>query len=128
MECGVFDRRTVEVQTPPPADEKGSHYGVGNCAVTRVKNLLNTVTQAHDKSVIEAFERFVVRLPARTYGTIEFGMSVERREALIRAGQATTAGFFNRLDAAAAAGPSFAVDAAELEPAADRIAEKMLER
>jgi predicted acylesterase/phospholipase RssA len=128
---GLLIDETMEVPgAPPPKDEKETDSpGLGTLrTVTRLKNLLNTVTQAHDKSVIEAFERFVVRLPARTYGTIEFGMSTERREALIRAGQATTAGYFNRLEAAAAAGPSFTVDAAELEPAADRIAAKMLER
>ena len=97
-------------------------------AVARVKNLLNTVTQAHDKSVIEAFERFVVRLPARTYGTVEFGMSAARREALVQAGRSTMADYSNRLEAAAAAGPSFAVDTAELEPVADRVAAKLLER
>jgi predicted acylesterase/phospholipase RssA len=128
---GFLIDETVEVPgAPPPKDEKeGDGPGLGGLrTVTRLKNLLNTVTQAHDKSVIEAFERFVVRLPARTYGTIEFGMSKERREALIKAGQATTAEYFNRLEAAAAAGPSFAVDTAELEPVADRIAAKMLER
>ncbi len=55
-------------------------------------------------------------------------MSTERREALVRAGQATTAGYFNQLEAAAAAGPSFALDAVDLEPAADRIAAKLLDR
>jgi predicted acylesterase/phospholipase RssA len=128
---GFLIDETVEVTgAPPPAEEKEARIsGLGTLrTITRVKNLLNTVTQAHDKSVIEAFERFVVRLPARTYGTIEFGMSAERREALMRAGQATTAGYFNRLEAAAAAGPSFAVDAAEVEPTADRIAAKLLDR
>lgn len=128
---GFLIDETIDVQgAPPPAEEKEVRTSaIGTLrAFTRVKNLLNTVTQAHDKSVIEAFERFVVRLPARTYGTIEFGMSAERREALVRAGQAATASFFNKLEAAAAAGPSFTLAALDLEPTADRIAARLLER
>lgn len=128
---GFLIDETIEVPgAPPPVEEKESRtFDVGTLrTVTRLKNLLNTVTQAHDKSVIEAFESFVVRLPARTYGTIEFGMSAERREALIRAGQVTTASYFDRQEAAAAAGPSFALAALDLEPAADRIATRLLDR
>ena len=128
---GFLIDETLDVPgAPPPEMEKeagGPDLGSLR-AVARVKNLLNTVTQAHDKSVIEAFERFVVRLPARTYGTVEFGMSAARREALVQAGRSTMADYSNRLEAAAAAGPSFAVDTAELEPVADRVAAKLLER
>lgn len=57
--------------------------------VQRLNRLINTATGAHDKMVIEAFERKVVRLPAKGYGTTEFDMSDERREALITAGRAS---------------------------------------
>jgi hypothetical protein len=56
------------------------------------------MTQAHDKKVIEAYERLVIRLPAKGYGTIEFGMSEERRNALVTAGRNAAAQFFNRLE------------------------------
>jgi predicted acylesterase/phospholipase RssA len=127
---GFLIDETLEVPgAPPPEGNETGSPGLGSLrTVTRLKNLMNTVTQAHDKSVIDAFERFVVRLPARTYGTVEFGMSAERRDALIQAGRAATVAYFNRLEAAAAAGPSFAVDTAELEPAADHIAIKILGR
>jgi predicted acylesterase/phospholipase RssA len=128
---GLLIDETMEVPGAPPPQEEKEAVASGLSSlrtVTRVKNLINTVTQAHDKSVIEAFERFVVRLPARTYGTVEFGMSAARREALVKAGQAATVAYFNRQEALAAAGPSFAINASDLEPAADRIAEKMLER
>lgn len=128
---GLLIDETMEVPgAPPPMEEKETvASGLSSLrTVTRVKNLINTVTQAHDKSVIEAFERFVVRLPAKTYGTVEFGMSAARREALVQAGQMATVAYFNRQEAVAAAGPSFAINATDLEPAADRIAEKMLER
>ena len=55
--------------------------------ITRTADLVNTMMQARDQSVIEAFERFVIRLPANGYGTIEFGMSDKRRNALIPEGQ-----------------------------------------
>ena len=67
--------------------------------VVRVEKLINTMTQAHDKSVIEAYEQLVVRLPAKGYGTIEFDMSGQRRDALIAAGRQATADYFNRLQA-----------------------------
>ena len=61
--------------------------------VRRIHQLINTVTQAHDKAVIEAFEKLVVRLPARGYGTTEFDMSPERKRALITAGREVTADY-----------------------------------
>jgi hypothetical protein len=41
--------------------------------------------------VIEAFEQFVCRLPAKGYGTTEFDMSDARRNALMAGGQAAMA-------------------------------------
>ncbi len=58
--------------------------------VQRFTRLVNTAMQAHDRAVIDAFENLVVRLPARTYGTTEFGMTNARREALISAAHAVT--------------------------------------
>ena len=55
--------------------------------VQRIHQLLNTATLAHDKAVIEAFEKMVVRLPAKGYGTTEFDMSVARQQALLAAGR-----------------------------------------
>ena len=66
--------------------------------VERVAKLINTMTQAHDKEVMEAYEDCVIRLPAKGYGTIEFGMQNNRREALVAAGRAATAAFFNRVE------------------------------
>jgi predicted acylesterase/phospholipase RssA len=55
--------------------------------VQRLKRLVNTMTGAHDKMVIEEHEHLVVRLPAAGYGTTEFDMSDERRNALVAAGR-----------------------------------------
>jgi len=55
--------------------------------IQRIEQLLDTMMQAHDKLVMEAFEEFVVRLPAQGYGTTEFDMSAERKNLLVTAGE-----------------------------------------
>lgn len=97
--------------------------------VQRILGLINTMSQAHDKMVIEAFERFVVRLPAQGYGTTEFDMSVERREALVAAGQRTAQAYFAAQEAALL-DPQLAFggeSASVAIRAADRIALRLLE-
>jgi NTE family protein len=42
--------------------------------------------QANDKGYIEDHAKFVCRLPAKGYGTTEFGMSDARLQALVQAG------------------------------------------
>ena len=63
--------------------------------VHRVSNLVNTMTNAHDKTVMDAYKDGVCRLPAQGYGTTEFDMSDERVTALVNAGQQTMNQFFN---------------------------------
>jgi predicted acylesterase/phospholipase RssA len=53
----------------------------------RLQHLVDTATGAHDKMVIDEYEHLVARLPAAGYGTTEFDMSDDRREALVRAGR-----------------------------------------
>lgn len=96
--------------------------------VQRVMKLVNTMTQAHDKKVIEAYERLVIRLPAKGYGTIEFGMSETRRNALVAGGRSAAANFFNRLEKeqelfSFSLTPPSVLDTS----AADRISTKILE-
>lgn len=55
--------------------------------VQRLTALIDTMTKAHDKQVIDSFEGLVARLPAKGYGTTEFGMSPARRDALVSAGR-----------------------------------------
>ncbi|MEA3309185.1 MAG: patatin-like phospholipase family protein [Chloroflexota bacterium] len=63
-------------------------FSVGSLhTVQRIEQLLDTMMQAHDKLVVEAFEKLVVRLPAQGYGTTEFDMSVERKNLLVAAGE-----------------------------------------
>ena len=59
--------------------------------VQRLQRLANTATTAHDKMVIDEYASLVVRLPAAGYGTTEFDLSDERREALVDVGRTAMA-------------------------------------
>lgn len=93
--------------------------------VERIIGLIDTATKAHDKMVIEAFEHFVCRLPAKSYRTTEFDMSDQRRDALITAGRKAMTDYFRTRETQGMKGP----DVEEMERAfnrADRIANKLL--
>ena len=126
---GFLIDETLDVPGQPVAQEAGGGFEISNLStVKRISKLLNTMLQAHDKIVIETFERFVIRLPARGYGTIEFGMSDERRNALVQAGREACQTYFNRLAAQEAAGPSFGIPVEPTVPSADKVATRILER
>lgn len=55
--------------------------------VQRLKRLADTATGAHDKMVMDEYSHLVAHLPAGGYGTTEFDMTDERRQALVNAGQ-----------------------------------------
>ena len=55
--------------------------------VQRILRLVNTVTTAHDKMVIDEFRHLVVKLPAGGYGTTEFDLSDADRNALVEVGR-----------------------------------------
>jgi NTE family protein len=97
--------------------------------VQRAMKLINTMTQAHDKKVIDAYEHCVVRLPAKGYGTIEFDMNENRRDALVSAGRAATAAYFQGLEMHPPSLRSFSVDRFEADAEiskADKIAMRLL--
>ena len=68
--------------------------------VHRVSNLVNTMTSAHDKTVMDAYKDGICRLPAEGYETTEFDMSDERVAALVTAGRQTMKDFFDNSDLA----------------------------
>lgn len=141
---GFLIDETMPVVGAPPASSaqdatQEPRFNVSDLrTLQRVGSLLNTMLQAHDKMVIEAFERFVVRLPAKGYGTTEFDMSDPRREALVAAGRQTMNAY---LASAAAMYPSPEIATADASQAvpkgikpvsttsstADRIASRLLE-
>jgi predicted acylesterase/phospholipase RssA len=62
--------------------------------VQRITNLVDTLLSGHDKIVIDTYKKFVIRLPAMSYATLEFDMTDERMDALINAGRNTTEAYF----------------------------------
>jgi predicted acylesterase/phospholipase RssA len=111
--------------------------------VQRIKRLVNTMTGAHDKMVIEEYEHLVVRLPAGGYGTTEFDMSDQRRESLVAAGRRAMKAYLDAQPApravtprgtkakSAKPAPRGAKGAKSVKPAAtaaDRIAKRLLRR
>ena len=126
---GFLIDETLEVPNAPAEKSMPKGIQIGKLRpVSRITDLVNTMMQARDKSVIEAFERFVIRLPAKGYGTVEFGMSDERRDALIEAGRQATIEYLDRLEAQEFE-VSFGVEAGspkDMAPAADKIATRIL--
>ncbi len=61
--------------------------------VQRILRLVNTVTTAHDKMVMDEFRHLVVKLPAGGYGTTEFDLSDADRQTLIEAGRKAMQGY-----------------------------------
>jgi NTE family protein len=63
--------------------------------VQRLRQIADTVTGAHDKMVIDEYSHLVARVPSQGYGTTEFDMTDERREALVQAGAEAMALYFD---------------------------------
>lgn len=78
---------------------------MGLNTVKRVLKLIDTMTQAHDKLVIDAYKEMVIRLPARGYGTTEFDMEDDKRERLISAGQNRMKDYLNSHTGMTLSGP-----------------------
>ena len=55
--------------------------------VQRVSRLVDTMTGAADNDVIRRFANEICRLPAKGYGTLEFGMTGPRLESFLAAGR-----------------------------------------
>ena len=85
---GLLIDESLEVPDAPAPPAEGSPSTLGRLkTIARVKRLVDTITTAHDKEIIESLSKLVVRMPARGYGTTEFDMSEERRAALVAAGR-----------------------------------------
>jgi predicted acylesterase/phospholipase RssA len=63
--------------------------------IKRIKNLADTMMQAHDLATMETHKDEICRLPAKGYGTTEFDMSDARLQALIDAGRQTMKAYFD---------------------------------
>lgn len=100
---GFLIDESLPVEDAPGTGPVGNGgLSIGQLAtVQRIQRLVDTATQAHDKMVIEAFDYLVCRLPAKGYGTTEFDMSDERREALVAAGRRAAATYFDATESEA---------------------------
>lgn len=95
---GLLIDEDLDVPGAPPVD--GTQNAMpdvsGIRTLTRLKRILDTATQGHDKFVLDGFEHLVARLPAKGYGTTEFDMNDERRTAIIEGGRSAMAAYFDR--------------------------------
>lgn len=62
--------------------------------IWRVRGMADTVLKAHDSVMLNTYKDLICRLPAKSYGTMEFDMTPERMEAIIAAGAAAMEAFF----------------------------------
>ena len=95
--------------------------------VQRLRRLVDTATGAHDKMVMDEYSHLVVRLPAQGYGTTEFDMTDERRNALVKAGQGAMARYFDMPTNVAQAPGGFSKGGIVWGSPADRIATAILQ-
>ena len=62
----------------------------------RIQGMAETVLGAHDKSVMDAYQQMVCRLPAKGYGVLEFDLTAERMEPILQAGEAALDAHFQK--------------------------------
>ena len=92
--------------------------------VKRCRRLIDTMTGAHDKMVMEGCEDLIVRIPAKGYGTTEFDMSDERRDELVNAAERAMKAYLN--PPLKLAGGKEAGESDRIKNRADRIAKRLL--
>jgi predicted acylesterase/phospholipase RssA len=64
--------------------------------VQRIYGMADTMLAAHDKSIIDTYQHMVCALPAKGYGVLEFDLTSERMEPILRAGEATMEAHFQK--------------------------------
>ncbi|HYN05600.1 MAG TPA: patatin-like phospholipase family protein [Vicinamibacteria bacterium] len=123
---GLLIDETLEVPNAPAPPKEGSPSTLGRLkTITRIKRLVDTITTAHDKEIIESLSDLVVRMPARGYGTTEFDMNEERRAALVAAGRQSMRKHLGRPAGLESVAPP--QEAARVQHEATRLATRFLE-
>ncbi|MCZ6514833.1 MAG: hypothetical protein O6850_03100, partial [Acidobacteria bacterium] len=84
-----------------PEDVDGLREGIlefleGLKTVGRLRRLVDSMTNARDNQAIQEHKKEICRLPAKGYGTTEFDMSKERRNAMVEAGRKAMKEYFDR--------------------------------
>ena len=62
--------------------------------IWRIRGLADTMMSAHDMFITENDRKFVCRLPAKGYGTLEFDMPAGRMQAILQAGETAMEAYF----------------------------------
>ncbi|MCC6457496.1 MAG: patatin-like phospholipase family protein [Caldilineaceae bacterium] len=94
--------------------------------VQRILRLVNTMTTAHDKMVIDEFRHLVAKLPAGGYGVTEFDLSDVDRNTLVESGRQAMKRYFSNPPQPIGAQPESA-PAGQASRIADDIATRILE-
>lgn len=123
---GMLIDENLPLPDTPAVDQAAGDGILGKLrTIRRLGDLVNTVTQARDKLVIENYADFVVRLPAKGYKTTDFDMDDNRRDALINGGLAAMNQYLDTT-AASPRSTSPPFEAAAFFSAADDIAGRIL--
>jgi len=83
-----------ELEVPNSGERKPFPLFQSFPPIVRFNKLVDTMTYASDKKVIEAYKLGVCHLPAKGYGTTEFDMTPERQQAFLEAGRQAMRQFF----------------------------------
>jgi hypothetical protein len=120
----------IDEQLEVPGAPPGTGWDPGDALyqyrpLRRMAQLVDTMMRARDKMVIDLYADYVLRLPAKGYGTIEFSMSASRRAALVAAGRAAMRSHLDGLPLQSSAALS-AIERADFAARADEIASRIL--
>ena len=126
---GLLIDEALPVPNRPPSEvSPTSGLALGALrTVQRLRQLVNTVTAAHDNMAIAAIAQHVVRLPAGGYGTTQFDMTDPERDALVNAGRLAMRAYLDQQTVLESAGPNLAVSS-EARMLANEAAQNLLQR
>jgi predicted acylesterase/phospholipase RssA len=91
--------------------------------IQRLSRLVDTALSARDKMVIDSYSSLVVHMPAKGYGTTEFDMTSQRRDALVAAGRQAMKEYFNGREH-----PTAMAGGVPISPEVDASAKKTIDR
>jgi len=100
--CFVFDMETPlgwKEKVEKKVEKSGLLQGLQNATplISKVESLLTTLLDAHDKEVINNYEDYVVKIPAKEVDTTEFSMPDDKIELFINRAEEKTREFLSIL-------------------------------
>ena len=124
----IDDNEPVPGVQPGPPDVLESGPLTQLRTLARVRALVDTMLATRDKFVIESYAQFVLRLPAKGYGTTEFAMTDERRNAIVTAGTNAMRSYLEVVEVAPPleAAAAFGMAPSDFTRQADAVAQRIL--